>query len=86
MKKAIGIDLGTSHSSAAHVDGGFPMMIEISEEGYSIPSVVSFDEKGQQSKMVCTTYEIVKECSGDHFLTLRNRLFWINLSKYSPMT
>ena len=50
MKKAIGIDLGTSHSSAAHVDGGFPMMIEISEEGYSIPSVVSFDEKGQQSK------------------------------------
>ena len=46
MKKAIGIDLGTSHSSAAHVDRGFPEMIQISEEGYSIPSVVSLDQKG----------------------------------------
>ena len=45
MKKAIGIDLGTSHSSAAHVDRGFPEMIQISEEGYSIPSVVSLDQK-----------------------------------------
>ncbi len=46
MSRAIGIDLGTTYSCAAIVEGGQPKVIR-SRLGYAtIPSVVSFDEKG----------------------------------------
>ena len=47
------------------------MMIEISEEGYSIPSVVSLDEKGQQSK------------DGVHHVRNSKRMFKRSLSNTS---
>jgi molecular chaperone DnaK len=47
MGKIIGIDLGTTNSVVAIMEGGEPKVLTNEEGGRTTPSVVAFDDKGQ---------------------------------------
>ena len=48
MGKVIGIDLGTSNSVVAILEGGDPKVIENSVGSRTTPSVVAFTDKGER--------------------------------------
>lgn len=48
MGKTIGIDLGTTNSVVAVVQGGEPLVISNQEGSRTTPSVVAFTEKGER--------------------------------------
>lgn len=48
MAKILGIDLGTTNSAMAIVDGGEPVILENSEGARTTPSVVAISKKGER--------------------------------------
>ena len=48
MGKIIGIDLGTTNSVVAVMEGGEPVVIPTAEGGRLCPSVVAFTKSGEQ--------------------------------------
>ncbi|PID87108.1 MAG: molecular chaperone DnaK [Chloroflexi bacterium] len=48
MSKIIGIDLGTTNSVVAIMEGSDPMVIASAEGGNTVPSVVAFNKKGER--------------------------------------
>src|SRR4026209_1616621 len=48
MGKIIGIDLGTTNSVVAVMEGGEPTVIPSAEGGRTVPSVVAFTKRGER--------------------------------------
>src|SRR5512143_318024 len=48
MSKVVGIDLGTTNSVVAVVEGGDPVVIPSAEGGRLVPSVVAFTKNGER--------------------------------------
>ena len=48
MAKTIGIDLGTTNSAMAVMEGDEPTVLENAEGGRTTPSVVAFTESGER--------------------------------------
>ena len=48
MSKIIGIDLGTTNSAVAVMDGGEPVIIPSSEGERLVPSVVAVNKNGER--------------------------------------
>lgn len=48
MSKSIGIDLGTTNSCVATVEGDKPVVITTAEGKRTLPSVVAFSKDGQR--------------------------------------
>ena len=48
MGKIVGIDLGTTNSAVAVMEGGDPVVIPTAEGGNLLPSVVAFSKKGER--------------------------------------
>jgi len=48
MSKIIGIDLGTTNSVVATIEGGEPVVISTAEGGRLLPSVVAFSKNGER--------------------------------------
>src|SRR5262245_63712509 len=48
MAKTIGIDLGTTNSAMAVIEGGEPSVVPNAEGGRTTPSVVAFTKDGQR--------------------------------------
>ena len=84
MAKIIGIDLGTTNSCVAVLEGGEPVVIQNAEGGRTTPSIVGFTSKGERvvgapakNQMITnpenTVYSI-KRFMGRHFSEVANEM------------
>jgi len=82
--KAIGIDLGTTNSGCAIVEGGKPVIISNSEGGRLTPSVVTINEQGERlvgvqakrqaiSNPIETVRSIKRYMGTDHRVKIRGK-------------
>src|ERR1044071_6084121 len=74
MGKVIGIDLGTTNSCVAILEGGVTQIIPNKEGGRTTPSVVAFTEKGERLiGQIAKRYDITAASNGDCRVRVRGR-------------
>jgi molecular chaperone DnaK len=66
MGKVIGIDLGTSNSCIAVMEGGDPKVVQNSEGVRTTPSMVAFNDSGER---------LVGQVANDRRLRIRSEPF-----------
>ena len=66
--KIIGIDLGTTNSVVAVMEGGDPVVIPNAEGGRTTPSVVAFTKDGERLVGQVAKRQAVTNPQADHLL------------------
>ena len=66
MSTVIGIDLGTTNSCVAVMEGGDPVVVPNSEGGRTTPSVVAFAQDGERLVGEVAKRQAVTNPSQDH--------------------
>lgn len=88
MSKIIGIDLGTTNSCVAVIEGGEPIIIPNAEGTRTTPSVVSFTKDDEQSAGLLARNQLVTNPTRTIISVKRDmgtdRKFDINGKKYTP--
>ena len=59
MGRIIGIDLGTTNSCVAVMEGGEPVVIQNSEGQRTTPSIVGFTQKGERLVGIITERDLM---------------------------
>ena len=62
MAKIIGIDLGTTNSCVAVMEGGQPTVIANAEGDRTTPSVVSYTKDGERLVGKVAKHQAISEC------------------------
>src|SRR5437899_12010341 len=73
MAKVLGIDLGTTNSCMAVMEGGDPVVLENSEGARTTPSVVAFTKSGERPVGQGAEREAVTNPHHTHFSITRYR-------------
>ena len=70
MSKVIGIDLGTTNSCVAVMEGGNAKVIENAEGARTTPSIVAFTENGETLVGQAAKRQAVTNARETHYLLL----------------
>jgi len=83
MGKVIGIDLGTTNSCVAIMEGGDPVVIANAEGSRTTPSIVAFTDKGE--RLVGQIAKRQAITNPDHTVSAVKRLIGRKLGRPSPI-
>ena len=70
--KVIGIDLGTTNSCVAVMEGGQPVVIANEEGGRTTPSVVAFTDEGERLVGLVTTMDLARAVAEGRLVDARS--------------
>ena len=82
MSKIIGIDLGTTNSCVAVMEGGKPVVIANTEGVRTTPSVVAFTKTGERLVGEPAKRQAVTNAEK----TITSRDIWVQTIRYPSMT
>ena len=77
MSKIIGIDLGTTNSVVAIMEGGDPKVLVNAQGARTTPSVIGFTDKGETLQLDCETICFMAD-------KIRQRVAQMDASKILP--